>query len=89
MPSRLKTKYDYKFKSFSILYRTNAQSRVIEDNLRRNGIPYIIIGGIKFYQRKEVKDVLAYLRLIVNPNDTISLERIIKRKPRLIIQNYP
>ena len=63
--------------SFVILYRTNAQSRPIEDQLRRNAIPYSIVGGVKFYDRKEVKDVLAYLRLIVNPLDSISLVRII------------
>ncbi|MBC8214663.1 MAG: UvrD-helicase domain-containing protein [Candidatus Marinimicrobia bacterium] len=63
--------------NFVILYRTNAQSRPIEDQLRRNSIPYTIVGGVKFYDRKEVKDVLAYLRLIVNPLDSISFERII------------
>ena len=60
-----------------ILYRTNAQSRVLEDVLRREGIPYQIIGGIKFYERKEIKDIIAYLRLIVNPADGISFDRII------------
>jgi len=60
-----------------ILYRTNAQSRVLEDVLRREGIPYQIIGGIKFYERKEIKDIIAYLRLIVNPNDGISFDRIV------------
>ena len=65
------------FCDFAILYRTNAQSRPIEDSLRRMGIPYNIIGGIRFYNRKEVKDILAYLRLIINLKDTISLRRII------------
>ena len=65
---------------FAILYRTNAQSRAIEDSLRKKNIPYKIYGGISFYQRKEIKDILAYLRLIVNPNDEESLKRII---------NYP
>ena len=60
-----------------ILYRTNAQSRVIEDEFRRQGVPYQIIGGVKFYERKEIKDVLAYLKLLVNPNDSISFERVI------------
>lgn len=65
------------FKDFAILYRTNAQSRAVEDGLRRSGMSYIIIGGVRFYERKEVKDVLAYLKVITNPNDTVSLKRII------------
>ena len=65
------------FDHIVILYRTNAQSRAIEDALRREAVPYQIIGGTKFYERKEIKDVLAYLRLIVNPNDGISFDRII------------
>ncbi len=67
-------------KDFAILYRTNAQSRSLEDVFRRNGIPYVIVGGIRFYERKEIKDVLAYLRLIVNQRDDESLIRCI---------NYP
>lgn len=63
--------------SFAILYRTNAQSRAFEDVLVRLGIPYTIVGGLRFYDRREVKDILAYLRLLVNPNDTISLKRVI------------
>lgn len=74
----LKNKID--FQNIAILYRTNAQSRSIEDALRRSGIPYLIIGGIEFYKRKEIKDVIAYLRLIVNPKDDISFQRIV---------NYP
>ncbi|MEM1094819.1 MAG: UvrD-helicase domain-containing protein [Bacteroidota bacterium] len=70
----------YAYKQFAILYRTNAQSRSLEDALRRGGIPYRIVGGMSFYQRKEIKDVLAYLRLTVNPNDTAGLRRVI---------NYP
>ena len=70
------------FKDFAILYRTNAQSRIIEDSLRREGIAYVIIGGVKFYDRKEVKDFLSYLRLILNQNDSISLKRIINYPPR-------
>ena len=54
---------------FAVLYRTNAQSRAIEDALRKKDIPYRIYGGLSFYQRKEIKDVLAYLRLILNPKD--------------------
>ncbi len=72
----------YTFRDCAVLYRTNAQSRSIEDALRRNGIPYTIIGGIEFYQRKEIKDVLAYLRIIVNPLDDESLLRIINTPPR-------
>ena len=60
-----------------ILYRTNAQSRALEDVLRREGIPYQIIGGVKFYERKEIKDIIAYLRIIVNPSDGISFDRIV------------
>jgi DNA helicase-2/ATP-dependent DNA helicase PcrA len=60
-----------------ILYRTNAQSRVLEEQLRRSNMPYTIVGGMKFYERKEIKDILAYLRILVNPNDAVSLERII------------
>ncbi len=70
-------KAERRFYDFSILYRTNAQSRVIEEALRIDGIPYIIVGGVKFYERKEVKDVLAYLKVLVNPADSISLKRII------------
>jgi len=65
------------FRDFVILYRTNAQSRVIEDSLRRNGLAYIIVGGMRFYDRKEIKDILAYLKVIANPRDSISLKRII------------
>jgi DNA helicase-2/ATP-dependent DNA helicase PcrA len=64
-------------KDFAVLYRTNAQSRTIEDALRRNGIPYIIVGGVAFYKRKEIKDILSYLSVIANPSDTESLLRII------------
>ena len=63
-------------KDFAIMYRTNAQSRSLEDALRKNSIPYIIVGGIEFYQRKEVKDALAYLRVLVNPQDGESFLRI-------------
>ncbi len=70
----------YPYGDFAILYRTNAQSRSLEDALRRAGIPYEIIGGINFYQRKEIKDAVAYLRLVVNPRDNESIRRVI---------NYP
>jgi len=68
------------FNDFVILYRTNAQSRVLEDALRRAGIPYVIVGGVRFYERKEIKDILAYLRLISNQKDSVCFKRII---------NYP
>ena len=65
---------------FAVLYRTNAQSRAIEEALRKENVPYRVIGGTSFYERKEIKDVLAYLKLLGNPNDTASLQRVI---------NYP
>lgn len=65
------------YSDVAIFYRTNAQSRVLEDSLRREGIPYKIYGGLKFFERKEVKDILAYLRIVINPSDSISLKRII------------
>jgi DNA helicase II / ATP-dependent DNA helicase PcrA len=66
-----------KFSEFAILYRTNAQSRVMEEILLKSNIEYSIVGGVKFYDRKEIKDILAYLRLIANPDDDISLRRVI------------
>jgi len=71
-----------KYSDFAVLYRTNAQSRILEEIFLKRSIPYQIIGGIKFYQRKEVKDVVSYLRLIQNPKDRISLERIINEPRR-------
>ncbi len=73
-------KQKYNFKDFVILYRTNAQSRIIEDSLRQNGLPYLIVGGIRFYQRKEIKDIIANLRIVVNPNDNESLLRVLANK---------
>lgn len=70
------------FKDIAILYRTNAQSRNIEENLIRNNIPYKIVGGFRFYSRKEVKDIIAYLRIIHNPKDSVSWERVINTPPR-------
>ena len=70
--------------SMAVLYRTNAQSRVLEEMLMRAGIPYRIYGGLRFYDRKEVKDIVAYLRCIVNPNDDVSLRRIINQPKRAI-----
>lgn len=71
----------------AILYRTNAQSRVVEEMLMKANIPYLIVGGIKFYDRKEIKDILAYLRLVANPNDDISLLRVINVPKRGIGQS--
>ena len=71
-----------KYNSFAILYRTNAQSRIIEESFRKNNIPYKIYGGLSFYQRKEIKDILAYLRLVINSNDEESLKRIVNFPPR-------
>ena len=75
-----------KFNDFAILYRTNAQSRAMEDALRKRNIPYKIFGGLSFYQRKEIKDTLAYLRVIINPKDEESLKRIINYPARGIGQ---
>ena len=72
------------YRDFAILYRTNAQSRVVEESMMRHAIPYRIVGGVKFYKRKEIKDILSYLRLIENPADSVSLLRIINTPPRKI-----
>ena len=78
-----KSKYDKRgFSEFAVLYRTNAQSRVIEDSLMKNNIPYRIFGGLKFYDRKEIKDIIAYLRVIQNPLDDVSLLRVINTPKR-------
>ena len=77
---RLKRAEGCGYDSFAVLYRTNSQSRCFEEEMRKEAIPYKIYGGLSFYQRKEVKDVLAYFRLVVNPNDDEALRRII---------NYP
>ncbi|MDR3250292.1 MAG: exodeoxyribonuclease V subunit gamma [Tannerella sp.] len=71
---------DYSYEDFAVLYRTNAQSRILEEIMRKNAIPYNVYGSQSFYQRKEIKDIIAYMRLIVNPNDEESVKRII---------NYP
>lgn len=78
----LKTEEYYKNSDFTILYRMNAQSRAIEDILMREGLPYKVIGGLKFYERKEIKDIIAYLRLIYNSADNLSLKRIINEPKR-------
>ena len=78
----LKMEEYYKYSDFAILYRMNSQSRSIEDILRREDIPYKIVGGLKFYERKEIKDIIAYLRLIQNTSDNLSLTRIINEPKR-------
>ena len=78
--NELRLRKDYDYVDFAILYRTNAQSRILEEALRKRGIPYKIYGGLSFYQRKEIKDIISYLRLIVNPNDEEAFKRVI---------NYP
>ena len=78
----LKREEYFKYSDFSILYRMNSQSRAIEDILLREDIPYKVIGGLKFYERKEIKDTIAYLRLIANQSDNISLKRIINEPKR-------
>lgn len=78
--SNLHVSDKYHYRDIAVLYRTNAQSRVMEEALRKKGIPYRIYGGLSFYQRKEIKDVIAYFRLVCNPNDEEALKRII---------NYP
>lgn len=77
---KLKNSDNYSFNDFAILYRTNAQSRIFEEILRKRGFPYKIYGGLSFYQRKEIKDVISYFRLAVNPNDEEAFKRVI---------NYP
>ena len=72
----------HRYSDVAVFYRTNAQSRVLEDVFMRGGLPYKVVGGLRFYQRKEVKDVLAYLRLLVNPQDVISARRVINTPKR-------
>jgi DNA helicase II / ATP-dependent DNA helicase PcrA len=79
-----KNRYHLYNKDFAILYRTNGQSRVFEEYLRRHNIPYHVFGGLSFYQRKEVKDMVAYLRVIVNPSDEEALKRVINYPKRSI-----
>lgn len=73
---RLQDTYDYK--DFAVLYRINAQSRALEEALLQYGLPYMLIGGIRFYERKEIKDILSYMRLIINPDNEVAQERIMK-----------
>ena len=79
---RLKREEYFKYSDFAVLYRMNSQSRAIEDVLRREDIPYKIIGGLKFYERKEIKDTIAYLRLVANQSDNLSFTRIINEPKR-------
>ena len=80
--NHLRTEEYFKYSDFTILYRMNSQSRAIEEILRREGIPYKIVGGLKFYERKEIKDIISYLRLIYNFSDNISLRRVINEPKR-------
>lgn len=73
-----------KYSDAAILYRTNSQSRVLEEQLMKNAIPYRVLAGLRFYDRKEIKDIIAYLRLIHNPNDSVSLSRIVNEPKRAI-----
>jgi len=77
---------NYSFHSFAVLYRTNAQSRIIEEVFLREGIPYTLVGGVRFYERREIRDIVAYLRLIANPADNLSFKRVVNVPPRGIGQ---
>lgn len=80
---RTEDRKNFKFSNIAVLYRTNAQSRVLEEIFLHSSIPYILIGGTRFYERTEVKDVLAYLRVLANSKDMVSYKRLEKRKTRL------
>jgi DNA helicase-2/ATP-dependent DNA helicase PcrA len=79
---RLRAEDGFRYRDVAVFYRTNAQSRVIEDVFMRMGVPYRVFGGVRFYQRKEIKDVLAYLRLLTNPQDVISFRRVVNTPKR-------
>ena len=79
---RLRKDENYKLDDIAVMYRVNAQSRAIEEGCLKYGIPYQLIGGLRFYQRKEIKDIVSYLRVIHNPYDDVSLLRIINMPPR-------
>jgi DNA helicase-2/ATP-dependent DNA helicase PcrA len=83
---RLNRSHGVPLNAIAVMYRTNAQSRAVEDAFVRAGLPYRLVGGTRFYERKEIKDVLAYLRLVQNPFDTVSLVRVINVPPRGIGQ---
>ncbi len=72
----------YRPRDIAILYRTNAQSRALEESFIRRRIPYTLVGGVRFYQRKEIKDIVSYLRVLVNPNDMVAIKRVINLPPR-------
>lgn len=78
----MRTETGRALRDFTLLYRTNAQSRTLEDELRRAGLPYVIVGGVRFYERKEVKDVLAYLKILINGRDVISFRRMVNTPAR-------
>ncbi|MDI6630986.1 MAG: UvrD-helicase domain-containing protein [Bacillota bacterium] len=86
--ARMRREEGRSYRDCAVLYRTHAQSRVLEEVFLVTGIPYIILGGLRFYERKEIKDLLAYLRLVVNPVDALSLKRIINFPPRGIGAAY-
>src|SRR5262249_56275400 len=73
---------DHRYGDVAVFYRTNAQSRVLEETLVRSGVPYRVFGGVKFYDRREIKDALAYLRALVNPDDEVSWKRIVNTPRR-------
>ena len=79
---RLVEEGTYRYSDIAVFYRTNAQSRVLEDIFVRAGLPYRVIGGVRFYQRREIKDVLAYLRLLVNPQDVVGARRVVNTPKR-------
>ena len=80
------------YRDYAVLYRTNAQSRSIEEGFVHYGIPYRVVGGVRFYDRKEIKDIMAYLRLIFQPEDRVSFERIVNVPARGVgaksLQNF-
>jgi DNA helicase-2/ATP-dependent DNA helicase PcrA len=78
----LAAEHGHSLDDFAVFYRTNAQSRVLEDALRRDITPYVVVGGLRFYERKEVKDLIAYLRLVANPDDAQSFKRVVNVPPR-------
>ncbi len=78
----LSSSQGFSLASFAVLYRTNAQSRVMEEALLREGLPYVLVGGTRFYDRKEIRDIVAYLRFINNPSDSLSFKRVVNTPPR-------
>jgi len=82
LPSNVSIGGRLSYKDFAIFYRTNAQSRIFEEHFIRSGLPYNIVGGLRFYERREIKDAIAYLKVVANPSDSLSLMRIINIPPR-------